>query len=267
MKKAYISTRDAVSFNDKIVLITGAASGIGRASAIRFAEAGARLLLVDVDEKGLTNTFSMCSASCVHELFLIDLSDKLQIDQFWAKLAKNDLPDVIVNAAGIFPMADYLETNEDFLKKILDTNLNSVFWMCQNYIKRRGKRGGVIVNVSSIEAILPFKTNMVHYSISKSGVIALTRSLARDYAKSGFRSNVVLPGAIMTSGTKSVMKDAILGLSFGLLKTGYDFKQRLANKKWGQPDDVAKVVLFLSSDLASYMQGAVVPVDGGFLSS
>ena len=108
---------------------------------------------------------------------------------------------------------------------------------------------------------------MTHYSISKAGVIALTRSIARDYGKLGFRSNVIMPGAIITAGTKSIMKDAILGLDIGLIKTGYDFEQRLADGKWGEPDDVAKVVLFLSSDLASYVQGAVIPVDGGFLSS
>ena len=268
MTKPNILTAEAVSFTGKTVLITGASSGIGQATALRFAEAGARLYLLGPHADGLDQTVKMCAKTdCQHLVYEIDLSDKAKIDEFWDKIDDNDLPDVIVNNAGIYPIMDYLKVDEDFLKKILDTNMNSAFWMCQSYIEKRGKLGGIIVNMSSIEAILPFKKDMTHYSISKAGVIALTRSIARDYGKLGFRSNVIMPGAIITAGTKSIMKDAILGLDIGLIKTGYDFEQRLVDGKWGEPDDVAKVVLFLSSDLASYVQGAVIPVDGGFLSS
>jgi len=268
MNKTIISTINAVSFKNKIVLITGASSGIGRAIAIRFAEAGARLLLLDIDIDGLNETINLCDQSNYkHTAYEIDLSNKQKIDEVWDSIERDSIPDVIVNNAGIFPTEDYLKVDEDFLKKILDVNMNSAFWMCQNYIEKRAEKGGIIVNISSIEALLPFKTDMVHYSISKAGIIALTRSLARDYGRLGFRSNVVLPGAIITPATRSLMKDATIGLKFGLIKTGYDFMQRIANGKWGRPDDVAKVVLFLSSDLASYMQGAIIPVDGGFLTS
>lgn len=260
--------KDSVSFNNKIVLITGASSGIGRAIAQRFSEAGAKLLLLDIDAVGLEETANGCKDGiCEHTSFQVDLSNKKEIDGFWGKLAKDQLPDVLVNNAGIYPIMDYLKVDEEYLNKTLDVNMNSAFWMCQNYIKEQGKNGGIIVNISSIEAILPFKQDLIHYTVSKAGVIALTRSLARDYGKSGFRANVVLPGAIKTPGTKSLVEDAILKVKVNLLKTGYDFQQRIANGKWGEPDDVAKVVLFLSSDLASYVQGAVIPVDGGFLSS
>ena len=268
MKQSKKSIIDSVSFKNKTVLITGAASGIGKATAVRFAEAGARLLLLDINVTGLKETANICQGKdCQHQFFQIDLSNKNEIDNFWKKLDPSVIPDVIVNNAGIYPMMDYLKIDEKYLQNILDTNMNSVFWMCQNFIKLRGKQGGVIVNISSIEAILPFKRDMVHYSVSKAGIIALTRSLARDYGYLGFRSNVLLPGAINTPGTKAIARSVILGFKLGLLKTGYDFKQRLANGKWGEPDDIAKAVLFLSSDLASYIQGAALPVDGGFLSS
>jgi NAD(P)-dependent dehydrogenase (short-subunit alcohol dehydrogenase family) len=267
MGKSILSTYDAVSFKDKTVLITGAASGIGRATAIRFAEAGAVLQLLDIDGDGLAETIKLCEHDArEHTAHVIDMSSKAKIDKFWDSISDN-LPDVIVNNAGIYPMMDYLKVDEAYLKKILDVNMNSAFWMCQNYIAKRQKKGGIIINTSSIEAILPFKRDMIHYSMSKAGIIALTRSLSRDYGKMGFRCNVVMPGAIMTPGTESLMKQALLGLNLSLFKTGYDFKQRIANGNWGEPDDVAKAILFLSSDLASYVQGAVLPVDGGFLSA
>ena len=145
-------------------------------------------------------------------------------------------------------------------------NLNQVLWMCQYFIKKNLNQGSTILNVSSIEAILPFKEGMSHYTISKLGVIALTRGLAKDFGKKGFRVNVLVPGGIITPGTKNVAKD-IAKLKFGLLKTGYDFSTRLPLGRAGGPDEVALAALFLVSDMSSYITGALVPVDGGFLSS
>jgi NAD(P)-dependent dehydrogenase (short-subunit alcohol dehydrogenase family) len=266
MSRTQVALNDILSFTSKTVLITGAASGIGRAIATRFDEAGARLLLLDRDRGGLDATLAALTGSG-HEVHELDLEHKAGIDLFWEGLSPTSLPDILVNNAGIYPMKDFLRLDEAFLQRTLNINQNSTLWMCQQFISRRAKRGGIIVNTSSVEAILPFKKDMVHYSMSKAGVISLTRSLARDYGARGFRTNVVIPGGITTSGTMALVKNAILRFKFDLAKTGYDFQQRLANGRWGNADDVAKVVLFLASDLASYVQGAAIPVDGGFLSS
>jgi NAD(P)-dependent dehydrogenase (short-subunit alcohol dehydrogenase family) len=257
---------ELVSLNGKRALITGSAAGIGKAMAYRFAEADAHLELVDIDKKGLSATRKELS-QFNHEVNIhkVDISIKEEIDSLWEELSGRE-PDILVNNAGIYPFRNFLEVDKAFFKKVMDINLQSAFLMCQHMIKRRLKRGGVIINVGSIEALLPFAEDLVPYNISKTGVIALTRALAKEYGKHGFRINVIIPGGIVTPGTKAVAKE-ISQFKFGLLKTGLEFKVRLPLNRGGQPDEVARVALFLASDLASYVHGALVPVDGGFLSA
>lgn len=255
-----------VSMVERCVLITGAASGIGQAMALRFAEAGADLVLVDYNADNLNRTTDKVSSYPGKvTTSVLDLADKPAIDDFWTNLTAD--PDILINNAGIYPMLDFLKVDTAFLAQTLQVNLESVFWMSQHFIRQRDTSGGVIINVSSVEALLPFKENMVPYSVSKAGVLALTRALARDYGKQGFRVNALIPGAIKTPGTQSLIKRALTTFNWDLVKTGYDFQNRLALGRWGHPDEVAKVALFLASDLASYIQGALIPVDGGFLSS
>lgn len=254
---------ELISLAGKRALVTGAAAGIGRAVCSRFAEAGADLDLVDLNREGLAKVREELARFNVRlDGHVVDLSRKAEVDRLWAGLEGRE-PDILVNNAGIYPFRDLLEVDEEFLRSVLDVNLNSVFWMCQQMIKGRGKRGGVIINVSSIEAILPFKRDLAVYNMSKTGVIGLSRSLAREYGGSGFRVNVILPGAIITPGTKDVLKGVVK--KPGIIKTGYDFYQRLPLNRPGQPDEVARIALVLASDLASYVHGALVPVDGGFL--
>ncbi len=255
-----------LSLEGKCALITGAAAGIGRAIAHRFAEAGADLEVVDVDEKRLAAVEQELAAFPVRvRAHAVDLSSKEAIDALWAGLA-GDGPDILVNNAGIYPFKEFLDVDEAFYKRVMDVNLESVYWMCQHMIRRRLKKGGVIINVGSIEAMVPFKADLSHYSVSKAGVIALTRALAKEHGRHGFRVNAVVPGGIVTEGTKAAAK-GILRFQWGLLRTGIEFKQRLPIGRMGRPDEVARMVLVLASDLASYVHGTAIPVDGGFLSA
>jgi len=257
------SINQIVSLSGKKVIITGAANGIGEAISFRLGESGASLILLDIDKKGLTklqaNLMERDVDATIHQ---IDLGNKHEIDDLWSSIQA----DILVNNAGIYPFKDFLELDSDFYDYVMRVNLDQVLWMCQHFIKKNLGRGGTILNVSSIEAILPFKECMSHYSISKIGVIALTRGLAKDYGRKGFRVNALVPGGIITPGTKKVAKE-ITRLNFGLLKTGYDFSTRLPLGRAGDPDEVALAALFLVSDMSSYITGAILPVDGGFLSS
>ncbi len=264
--KAVKPLSELISLTGKRALITGSAVGIGRAMAYRFAEAGASLELIDMNGEGLKVVKKELSQFATEiNIHRVDLSQRTQIDALWEHL-EGEVPDILVNNAGIFPFKSFLDVDAAFLERVMDINLTSAFWMCQHMIRRRAKRGGVIINVGSIEAILPFEKGLVHYNISKIGVIGLTRALAKEYGGEGFRINVIIPGGIVTPGTKAVAKE-ILKLKLGLIKAGLEFKSRLPLNRGGQPDEVARMALVLASDLSSYVHGALIPVDGGFLSA
>ncbi|MCX7784354.1 MAG: SDR family oxidoreductase [Meiothermus sp.] len=239
-----------LSLEGKEALITGAAAGIGKAIARRYAEAGAALQLVDLHAEKLAKVAAELSDHARSiQTHVLDLSDKSSIAKLWASFGDNT-PDILVNNAGIYPEKSVLEVDEAFYRKVMEVNLDAVFWMCQEMITRRIKRGGIIINIGTIESILPFKDGLAHYTMSKAGVIALTRALAKEYAKHGFRVNALLPGGIMTEGTRAVARQ-ILQLKLGLLKVGYNFQQRLPIGRAGQPDEVARMALVLATDLAS----------------
>lgn len=255
-----------LKFDGKRVLITGAASGIGRAMAERFAEAGSELVLVDIQKEKLDDLASELKAFKVEvKSYKVDLSKRKQIGRLWDYL-ESSMPDVLINNAGIYPFRDFTDIDDQHYQQVMDINLNSVFWMCQNFIKMRGKQGGIIVNVGSIEALLPFKKDLSHYSTSKAGVIALTRALANEYGRQGYKINVLVPGGIVTEGTKGAAK-MVFKFKKGLLNSAVRFKRRLSLGRLGEPDEVARMAIVLASDLSSYMSGAVVAVDGGFLSA
>ncbi len=264
--KAVVPLSELTSLSQKTALITGAASGIGKAMAYRFAEAGADLELVDINEIKLK--------SCSEELakfkvkvstHKVDLSKKSEIEALWAELEGKE-PDVLVNNAGIYPLKGFLELDEAFLQNVMDINLNSALWMCQNMIRARGRRGGVIVNVASVEAVLPFKEDLVPYGLSKVGIIMLTRSLAAEYGRRGFRINALVPGGVLTPGTKTIAKE-VLKFNFGIVQSGLEYRQRLPLGRLGQPDEIARMALVLACDLSSYVHGTLIAVDGGFLSA
>jgi NAD(P)-dependent dehydrogenase (short-subunit alcohol dehydrogenase family) len=265
-KKSLKPLAELVSLRGKRALITGAAVGIGKAIAYRFAEAGADLELVDIDEASLKSVEAeLASFEVGINLHRVDLSRKSEIDRLWEKLDGHKV-DILVNNAGVYPFHNFTKVDESFLHKVIEINLHSVFWMCQHLIRSRRKKGGVIINVASIEALLPFKEDLVHYGISKAGIIALTRGLAKEYGKHGFRVNAIAPGGILTPGTRSAAR-GLYRFDFGLVRSGIEFRQRLPIGRFGQPDEVARVVLMLASDFASYVHGALIPVDGGFLSA
>jgi len=266
MNKEFIpAVSDLIDFREKNVIITGAGAGIGEAIAHRFAEHGAALYLLDVDEDALDRVKRNLSGLSHHvQVFRIDLTKKSEIELFWTK-NKDIVFDVLINNAGGYPMKDYEETDESFLKKLEDLNLHAAYWMSQQFIQQRCRERSCIVNITSIEALLPFKEDIIHYSASKAGVIALSRGLAKEFARKNLRVNVIISGAVMKPGTKSLMGEAQKG-KFKLIRSGIEYNLRMPMGRYARADEIARMVLVLASDFASYVTGAVIPVDGGFLS-
>lgn len=258
---------ELINLEGKTAVVTGAANGIGKAIVSRLAESGCNLILTDIDEKSLDEVVKQLNGTNVKlESHVFDLSEKNSIDDFWTKIEAKKV-DILINNAGVYPFKNFMKLDYPYLEKVMQINLYSVLWMCQNMIKYRKRKGGVILNFGSIEAIMPFKVDLTQYSLAKIGVIALTRDLAKEFSGKGFRINSILPGGIVSNGTKAAAKTVFTKLKVGLISDGYNFMQRIPAKRMGYPDEVARVALMLCSDMASYIHGAMIPVDGGFLSA
>jgi 3-oxoacyl-[acyl-carrier protein] reductase len=257
---------EIVSLDKKRALITGSGAGIGKAIAYRFAEAGATLELVDVNEESLaTAEEGLRQFNTVINVHKVDLSKKRGNRRSLEETGRNRARH-IVNNAGIYPTKSFLDVDEVFLKRVMDVNLNSVFWMCQHMIRSRLKKGGVIINMGSIEAIMPLKEDLCHYDISKAGIMVLSRALASEYGRHGFRINVLVPGGIWPLGTKNLAKEA-MKFKLNVVKSGIEYNMRNPLGRLGKPDEIARMALVLATDLSSYVNGTLIAVDGGFLSA
>jgi NAD(P)-dependent dehydrogenase (short-subunit alcohol dehydrogenase family) len=265
-KPSWLPLSKLISLENKKALVTGSGTGIGEAIAYRLAEAGADLELVDINEASLQKVKeSLTLFNRKVGIHKVDLSLHGEIDALWKRI-EGEEPDILVNNAAIYPSKDFLKVDEIFLKKVMNVNLNSVFWMCQNMIKSRLKKGGVIINTGSIEAVMPLKPGLSHYDISKAGVMVFSRALASEYGKHGFRINVLVPGGIWTQGTKNIAKEA-MKFKLDIVKSGIEYNMRTPLGRMGKPDEVARMALVLASDLSSYVNGTLIVVDGGFLSA
>jgi NAD(P)-dependent dehydrogenase (short-subunit alcohol dehydrogenase family) len=237
---------------DRVVLVTGAAQGIGEACVRRFSREGAKLVLLDVDDLRGHALAAELGATFVH----CDVGNKAQVDAaVAAAMQAHGRIDVLVNNAGIFKAAEFLDVTEDDFDAVLRVNLKGSFLMGQAVAREMVKTGkGSIVNMSSVNGVLAIPT-IASYNVSKGGINQLTRVMALALADKGIRVNAVAPGTIATElAAKAVL-------------TSDEAKARIISrtpmKRLGQPSEIADVVAWLASDAASYVTGEIVVVDGG----
>lgn len=239
----------------KVAMISGAASGIGRATAVLFAAHGARVVVLDVNERDGVETVEGIRRTSGDAVFV--KTDVSQMDQVKAAVADclrhYKRLDVVHSNAAAYAIGDAAETTEEDWDKTQAICLKATWMIARCAVPAMLERGGVIVITGSNQAIRGYKRHAA-YQAAKGGLLALTRSLAADYAPK-IRVNTILPGAIVT------------GLWSGISESERQkIAQRVALRRNGEPEEVAQVALFLASDMSSYMTGASVVVDGGLTS-
>ena len=233
-------------------MVTGGAQGIGAACARRFAREQARVVIADVDGLRGQALAQELGALYVH----CDVGDKSQVDALvQTVLQVHGRMDVLVNSAGIFRMADFLEMTEDDFDSVLRVNLKGSFLVGQAVARAMAAAGGgAIVNMSSVNAVLAIPT-LASYNVSKGGINQLTRAMALALADRNIRVNAVAPGTIATE----LAAQAVLTSD----EAKHKILSRTPMKRLGEPAEVADVVAWLASDAASYVTGEIVTVDGG----
>jgi NAD(P)-dependent dehydrogenase (short-subunit alcohol dehydrogenase family) len=241
--------------------VTGSGTGIGRATALLFAHEGASVI-ANVFEAGEANALEQEARGLPGRLKAVrgDMSRDSDVQLVVAEAVREFHGlDILFNNAGIEMPGAVAETNEETWQQLIDTNLKSVFLCCRRAVPEMLKRGsGSIVNNASINAIRG-NHQLVAYSASKGGIVAMTRAMALDYASSGIRVNCICPATIQN--TK--MFDAVLTRSEDRAKhLDYALAKHPVGRL-GNPEEVAYAVLFLASDEASFITGVALPIDGG----
>lgn len=254
----------AIDLTSKVAVVTGGAMGIGFGIAYRLAEAGAAVVVADLNEKAAkTSVAALQAKGWTASAVTADISAPDQASAV-VDAAVHDYGgiDVLVNNAGIYPTIPVMEMQpKDFLH-ILSVNLEGAFFCTKAAAQRMiaQGRGGKIINVTSIDALHPSMVGLATYDASKHGLWGFTKNAALELAPHKIWINAIAPGAIATPGT------GIGGpVNPQLAKELESFAAKIPMHRMGEPDDIGKVALFLASDLSSYMTGSQIVVDGGAL--
>lgn len=249
---------DQFKLNGKVALVTGAKQGLGQGYAIALAEAGADIAALDVGDvnetgrliSGLGRRFMPIQCN-LREATVDDLN-KI-VGDIVTQLGRLD---ILVNNAGIIRRAPAIDFSEKDWDDVIQINMRSVFFFSQAAARAMVKQGGgKIINVASM---LSFQGGIIvpSYTAAKSGVAGITKALANEWAKFNINVNAIAPGYMATENTAPIRADA---------QRSQTILERIPAGRWGTPEDLQGIVVFLASSASDYMQGAIVPVDGGWL--
>ncbi len=248
---------------NKVAIITGGGSGMGRVASLLFAREGAKVTVADIDPKAGEEAVAEIQKAGGEAIFVpVNVADESQAQRMVAATVERfGAVHVLYNNAGIMPADDGAVTDitEQTWDKVLDVNLKSAFFCCKYAIPEMMKAGGgSIINIASFVALLGCTVPQDAYTASKGGLIALTKSLAVQYARHGIRANAICPGPIETPLLR-------------MLWTSEEERNKRLNRiplgRFGAPEDIVYLALYLASDEASWTTGAVMVADGGITSN
>jgi NAD(P)-dependent dehydrogenase (short-subunit alcohol dehydrogenase family) len=239
----------------KVAIITGAVSGIGRATALRFAEEGAKVVVADLNE-----TDGVAFAEQIDGTFVqVNVADEASVKAMYERvIATYGGVDILFNNAGISPADDdsILTTELDAWKRVQDVNLTSVYLCCKYGIPHLLERGGgSIINTASFVAVMGSATSQVSYTASKGGVLAMSRELGVQFARQGIRVNALCPGPVNTPLLQELFAKDPERAARRLI--------HIPAGRFAEPEEIASAVLFLASDDSSFVNASTFLVDGG----
>lgn len=247
-----IPLADILSLEGKTAIVTGGAKGIGRGITERFLEAGANVVVSDIDA-----TAGLAVAGLGATFVEADMSSEADLVRLMsATLGQFGRADILVNNAGIYPFKPVLDMTAEEWDLVQAINLRGLFLLSREFARARGEGERSIVNIGSIDSLHPSSVGLAAYDASKGGVLMFTKNFALEVAPLGIRVNMIAPGGVTTEGTSAgdVASDVL-----------ESFLSRVPLGRWGVPDDIATMTLVLATPLSAYVTGSVYVVDGGRL--
>lgn len=258
---------ELLDLSGKAAIVTGGAKGIGYGIAYRLAEAGAKVLVADLDEETAKKTAEELKAKgWAAEAFKVDVSDEEEVKNM-VTACKDTFGsvDILVNNAGIYPPAPVAQMSEEQFSRVIQVNLRSTFLTTKytaEVMKPQG--GGKIINITSIDALHPSMVGLAHYDASKHGMWGFTKNSALELAEHNIQVNAIAPGGIATPGVAAMSQGAS---AEQMAESTKAFMAKIPMHRMGEADEIGMVTLFLASDMSSYMTGSQIVVDGGALLS
>lgn len=266
-----MNTNDLLNLTGKVAIVTGGAKGIGFAISSRLAQAGAKVVIANLDGPVLQEAADKIKKDGGEVMAVpTDVSKEADVDNMVSKtIEKFGGIDILVNNAGIFPNILVMNMKLDDFKKVIAVNLEGVFSCTKKVAEKMiaQGRGGKIINITSIDALHPSCAGLAHYDASKHGVWGFTKNVALELAPHKIWVNAIAPGGIATEGVADMQKNMEMPKGVDMTKMLETFLAKIPMKRMGEPDDIGKVALFLASDMSSYMTGSQIVVDGGVLLS
>lgn len=260
---------ELLNLSGKVAIVTGGAKGIGRGIAYRLAEAGAKVLIADIDEQiGSGTAQELTEKGWTVASIKTDVSNEADvINMINGCREKFGSVDILVNNAGIYPPSPIAQMSEEQYEKVMHVNLRSVFLTTKHVaevMKLQG--GGRIINITSIDALHPSMVGLAHYDASKHGVWGFTQNSALELAEYKIWVNAIAPGGIATPGVAGMNQGNQAASEQSQAATAA-FMAKIPMHRMGEADEIGMVALFLASDMSSYMTGSQIVVDGGVLLS